>query len=351
MWDFGGQRVFYALHHAFLTRYGCYLVVFNMQNMLGSGKAECMRYIRGWLRCIALHAKGAPVALVGTRKDKVQSRDDWLSISETLETVMQECEAYRDLTVVTHRADSLNFFPVDNKSGEDDTVRALASSWKSRARGCEGLLESAHPAAVAARARRASEARQDPSDDAQRRRDRALCDGQMRHATQDGCCCSRCTSWRAAVLRRADAALTGVPGPPVAHRPVLCVIRSWRGELAAPHRRRGAREFRSSGFFVRRRIPSLLEVVIQTTRRTIRRGSDSADDKVRLICQYDAARAGEVSFTALRRFPARRRRSGRSNRRTAPRWKSTTFFRRAVGATALPVRGLLCQAWARCRDA
>ena len=27
VWDFGGQRVFYALHHAFLTRHGVYLVV------------------------------------------------------------------------------------------------------------------------------------------------------------------------------------------------------------------------------------------------------------------------------------------------------------------------------------
>ena len=30
VWDYGGQNVFYALHHLFLTREGVYLVVFNM---------------------------------------------------------------------------------------------------------------------------------------------------------------------------------------------------------------------------------------------------------------------------------------------------------------------------------
>ena len=32
-WDYGGQSVFYALHHLFLTRYGVYLVVFNLEHL------------------------------------------------------------------------------------------------------------------------------------------------------------------------------------------------------------------------------------------------------------------------------------------------------------------------------
>lgn len=36
MWDFGGQDVFYTLHHLFLTRYGVYLIAFNMEWLLPS---------------------------------------------------------------------------------------------------------------------------------------------------------------------------------------------------------------------------------------------------------------------------------------------------------------------------
>jgi GTPase SAR1 family protein len=31
IWDFGGQEVFYALHHLYLTRFAAYAVIFNMQ--------------------------------------------------------------------------------------------------------------------------------------------------------------------------------------------------------------------------------------------------------------------------------------------------------------------------------
>ena len=31
LWDFGGQSVFYALHHLYLTRFAAFAVLFNMQ--------------------------------------------------------------------------------------------------------------------------------------------------------------------------------------------------------------------------------------------------------------------------------------------------------------------------------
>ena len=31
LWDFGGQSVFYALHHLYLTRFATFAVLFNMQ--------------------------------------------------------------------------------------------------------------------------------------------------------------------------------------------------------------------------------------------------------------------------------------------------------------------------------
>ena len=131
VWDFGGQRVFYALHHAFLTRHGVYLVVFRMPNLLDPAREEeCARYLRGWLRCIALHARGAPVALVGTHKDMLAPGTETSgtrAIHGKLETIMKDCNAYLDLRMLTqNRADQLNFFPVDNRTGDaDPTVRAL----------------------------------------------------------------------------------------------------------------------------------------------------------------------------------------------------------------------------------
>ena len=34
LWDFGGQAVFYALHHLYLTRHAAFAVLFNMQVLL-----------------------------------------------------------------------------------------------------------------------------------------------------------------------------------------------------------------------------------------------------------------------------------------------------------------------------
>ena len=102
-----------------------------MPNLLDPAREEeCARYLRGWLRCIALHARGAPVALVGTHKDMLASgkeTSDTRAIHAKLETIMTDCNAYRDLRMLTqNRADQLNFFPVDNRKGDNDpTVRAL----------------------------------------------------------------------------------------------------------------------------------------------------------------------------------------------------------------------------------
>ena len=83
LWDYGGQEVFYALHHLFLTRYGVYIVVFNMKDMCSSAPRqsvdECLRFVRFWLSSIAVHGRARtgptrdlpPVLLIGTHKDKV----------------------------------------------------------------------------------------------------------------------------------------------------------------------------------------------------------------------------------------------------------------------------------------
>jgi GTPase SAR1 family protein len=76
VWDFGGQVVFAALHHLFLTPYGGYMIVFNMQKLLDPSTAPVsFQHLDYWLRSLQMHAPGAPVFLVGTRADAVPPED------------------------------------------------------------------------------------------------------------------------------------------------------------------------------------------------------------------------------------------------------------------------------------
>lgn len=68
IWDYGGQRVFYALHHLFLTQYGVYVLVFDMREMI-KDKKNALSYVTFWLNSIKLHADGAPILMVGTFLD------------------------------------------------------------------------------------------------------------------------------------------------------------------------------------------------------------------------------------------------------------------------------------------
>jgi hypothetical protein len=79
VFDYGGQSIFNVIHHFFLTRYGVYLLVFNMEWLAGGDAVQqrnCLDYLRFWLNSVVIHTlnkKGetAPVAFVGTRKDTV----------------------------------------------------------------------------------------------------------------------------------------------------------------------------------------------------------------------------------------------------------------------------------------
>ena len=48
MWDYGGQDNFYVLHHLYMSRFCVYLVMFNMQWLLGSvwERNECLEFLR-----------------------------------------------------------------------------------------------------------------------------------------------------------------------------------------------------------------------------------------------------------------------------------------------------------------
>ena len=125
-WDFGGQEIFYTIHHLFLTQFGVYLVVFSMTDMLNSTKKKkCIEYLRFWLNSISLHALGAPVFLIGTFKDKVNKPEQHAGIAAELISVFGAVPCFK---YVVGRADPLCFFPVDNTTLHDPVFSLLRHS-------------------------------------------------------------------------------------------------------------------------------------------------------------------------------------------------------------------------------
>jgi serine/threonine protein kinase len=140
VFDFGGQSVFNVIHPFFLTRFGVYIITFNMEWMSSSADAavreECIRYMSFWLNSVIVHTQNekgqvAPVMFVGTRKDLITSPAEHQAISTSLYNIF--CNSLAWSYVIENngaegsfgKAD-LCFFPVNNKLGnEDPTVQKL----------------------------------------------------------------------------------------------------------------------------------------------------------------------------------------------------------------------------------
>lgn len=137
LWDFAGQDVFYSLHHLYLTRYGVYLVMFNMEWLSSSAgddlKKECLGFLRFWLNSISVHAVDpadqsiAPIFLIGTHKDIVRDPREHGLISKLMYDTFHSNPAWRNVVFFkegeTETGRSiLCFYPVDNKLGVKDTV-------------------------------------------------------------------------------------------------------------------------------------------------------------------------------------------------------------------------------------
>jgi hypothetical protein len=139
LWDYGGQEVFYSLHHLFLSPKGVYLVVFSLawlwSGTTTSKRRECLQYLHFWLNSIALHARDedgrlAPVLLVGTHKDVVAAPAEHELINGLLEAEFGHHRVFQSAVrpdVGGERASGrgvLHFFAVDNRRGvADEAVR------------------------------------------------------------------------------------------------------------------------------------------------------------------------------------------------------------------------------------
>ena len=108
LWDFGGQEVFYTMHHIFLTKTGIYVLVFDSRELLDlATRAESKRYLLFWLRSINMHAPNASLLLIGTFCAEVQEE------LGTIDKILREISKQFSSQIITN--ESLVLFPIDNK--------------------------------------------------------------------------------------------------------------------------------------------------------------------------------------------------------------------------------------------
>ena len=116
--------MFYSLHHIFLTRYGIYLVVFDMRKILSKEESRnAKEYLEFWLKSIKAHAPNAKFILVGTHHDIIQSNKDLDSIDDVLSEELS-IEQYQN-NLVFNETTGRFFFPLNNASSDLNRASAL----------------------------------------------------------------------------------------------------------------------------------------------------------------------------------------------------------------------------------
>uniref|UniRef100_A0A6S8E7N8 non-specific serine/threonine protein kinase n=1 Tax=Aplanochytrium stocchinoi TaxID=215587 RepID=A0A6S8E7N8_9STRA len=110
IWDYGGQKVFYALHHLFLTDFGVYTLVFDMRNIIQSSD-ESLEYMKFWLNSVKMHAREAPLLIVGTHLDSIDA-----SQLKVVDKHLRKLVNKSRFPQVIYNSEDLDlvFFPVSN---------------------------------------------------------------------------------------------------------------------------------------------------------------------------------------------------------------------------------------------
>ncbi|EGD80405.1 hypothetical protein PTSG_11050 [Salpingoeca rosetta] len=135
VFDLGGQSTFYIFHPFFLTKYAVYLLVFSMEDLLHqdeSKRTETWEFMEHWLSSLHLHAKGAPVLIVGTFADVVSQRKQHENISRGIYSRLRHNPAFPG--VIHNEKHGLWFWPVDNtQSIHDPMIQDLRQTISSTA--------------------------------------------------------------------------------------------------------------------------------------------------------------------------------------------------------------------------
>jgi len=141
-WDFGGQRVFYSLHHIFFTRYGICILVFSMQNLVSKDtelNTNTKQFIEFWLKFIHAHSPNGKIIMVGTFHDIVRSEEQLDYIDAILSEDL-EIEAYEESLMFNEKGGHY-FFPLDNSSRDVNRAAPLREMIESTMRGEKYIKE------------------------------------------------------------------------------------------------------------------------------------------------------------------------------------------------------------------
>ena len=120
VWDFAGQRIYYSVHHLFITR-GVYVVVFSLEDA-AHDMAGCLEYLAFWLHSVHAHTADASdycVLLVGTHSDVVHEAAEQARISERIEAAFEGCGFWPQIEQPgvqegCGEGHGVCYFPIDN---------------------------------------------------------------------------------------------------------------------------------------------------------------------------------------------------------------------------------------------
>ena len=91
IWDFGGQREYYATHQCFLSPRSLYLLLFNLKD-----KEKGVQELKPWLNNIALRAPRSCVIIIGTHLDEVVDEEEREEVDVLLHKVGILAESYNN---------------------------------------------------------------------------------------------------------------------------------------------------------------------------------------------------------------------------------------------------------------
>eukprot|EP00511_Aplanochytrium_stocchinoi_P011990 CAMPEP_0204877390 /NCGR_PEP_ID=MMETSP1348-20121228/48163_1 /ASSEMBLY_ACC=CAM_ASM_000700 /TAXON_ID=215587 /ORGANISM="Aplanochytrium stocchinoi, Strain GSBS06" /LENGTH=834 /DNA_ID=CAMNT_0052034247 /DNA_START=194 /DNA_END=2698 /DNA_ORIENTATION=+ len=112
IWDYGGQQVFYTLHHLFMTKQGVYIIVFDMLQFVCQ-RTNSLHRMKFWIDSVTLHAPDALLLIVGAFADKVRTQTEIRSIEVSLKELLKT----RKKQAIENTIDSLCYFPLNNRTG------------------------------------------------------------------------------------------------------------------------------------------------------------------------------------------------------------------------------------------
>ena len=124
VWDYGGQRVFQNVQHLFLSRYGVYVLAFDLTKLVADKATvdNSLTYLRYWLRQIGMIAYGAPLILLGTHVDALP--DGEKSFNAINDLLLKEFSSEPAWASLQHNNEqSLCFFPVINEKSDPNISR------------------------------------------------------------------------------------------------------------------------------------------------------------------------------------------------------------------------------------